>query len=93
MQIVEQAITGAASLDDEALAQFTRANTFSTILGDVKFGSGGAWSEARVLQVQYRDIPDNDLANFKDTRTQAVVWPSHLASQTLIYPYVRAKHR
>jgi branched-chain amino acid transport system substrate-binding protein len=93
MQIVEQAITGTASLDDEKLAQFTRENTFSTILGDVKFGSGGTWSEARVLQVQYRDIPNNDLANFKDTRAQAVVWPSHLASATLIYPYARAKRR
>src|SRR6202166_825546 len=93
MQIVEQAIAGTASLDDEELARFTREKTFSTILGDVKFGSGGAWSTARVLQVQYRDIPDHDLANFKDTRTQAVVWPSHLASQTQIYPYARAKHR
>lgn len=93
IQIVEQAIAGTASLEDEKLARFTRENTFSTILGDVKFGSGGAWSTARVLQVQYRDIPDHDLENFKDTRTQAVVWPSHLASQTLIYPYARAKHR
>jgi branched-chain amino acid transport system substrate-binding protein len=93
MQIVEQAITGTASLDDEKLAQFTREKSFSTILGDVKFGAGGAWTEARVLQVQYRDIPDNDLANFKDTRTQAVVWPSQLASQTLIYPYARAKQK
>jgi branched-chain amino acid transport system substrate-binding protein len=90
MQVVEQAITGTASVDDEKLAQFTREKSFSTILGDVKFGLGGAWSEARVLQVQYRDIPDNNLANFKDTRTQAVVWPSHLASQTLIYPYSSA---
>jgi branched-chain amino acid transport system substrate-binding protein len=93
MQIVEQAIAGTASLDDTKLAQFTRENTFSTILGDVRFGSGGTWSEARVLQVQYRDIPDHDLANFKDTRTQAVVWPSRLASQTLIYPYARVKRR
>jgi branched-chain amino acid transport system substrate-binding protein len=93
MQIVEQAISGIASLDDEGLARFTREKTFSTILGDVKFGTGGTWSEARVLQVQYRDIPDNDLSNFKDTRTQAVVWPSQFASQTLIYPYARAKRR
>jgi branched-chain amino acid transport system substrate-binding protein len=93
MQIVEQAIAGTVSLDDAKLAQFTRENTFSTILGDVKFGSGGAWSTARVLQVQYRDIPDHDLENFKGTRTQAVVWPSRLASQTLIYPYAHAKLR
>src|ERR1700688_2996216 len=61
MQIVEQAITGTASLDDDKLARFTREKSFSTILGDVKFGAGGAWTEARVLQVQYRDIPHHYL--------------------------------
>src|ERR1700688_4325038 len=61
MQIVEQAVTATASLDDAKLAQFTREKSFSTILGDVKFGAGGAWTEARVLQVQYRDIPHHYL--------------------------------
>jgi hypothetical protein len=56
----------------------------------VKFGTGGGWSEARVLQVQYRQINGSDLSNFKDARTQAVVWPSYLASGTLIYPYAQA---
>jgi branched-chain amino acid transport system substrate-binding protein len=35
MQIVEQAVAGTGSLDDERLAQFTRDHTFRTILGDV----------------------------------------------------------
>jgi branched-chain amino acid transport system substrate-binding protein len=91
MQVVEQAITGTGSLDDERLAQFTRENPFKTVLGNVKFGVGGRWSEARVLQVQYRHISENDLSTFKDARTQAVVWPTNLASDTLIYPYPRAK--
>src|SRR5712671_2592237 len=92
-QIIEQAIAGTGSLDDERLAQFTRDHTFRTILGDAKFGEGGGWSEARVLQVQYQNIDGNDLAQFKDARTQAVVWPSNLASATLIYPYANAKSR
>jgi hypothetical protein len=46
---------------------------------------------ARVLQAQYRRINGNDLSNFKDARTQAVVWPAFLASDTLIYPYEQAK--
>jgi branched-chain amino acid transport system substrate-binding protein len=93
MQIIEQAIAGTGSLDDEKLAQFTRGHTFETILGDVRFGEGGGWSEARVLQVQYQNIDGNDLAQFKDARTQAVVSPSNLASGTLVYPYARAKRR
>jgi branched-chain amino acid transport system substrate-binding protein len=87
MQVVEQAVAGTGEFDDETLAKFTRENAFETILGKVKFGPGGGWSEARVLQAQYRNIPDHNLANFRDTRMQAVVWPSALATQDLIYPY------
>lgn len=91
MQVIEKAIIGTRSLDDAKLAQFTHDHSFATVLGDVSFGEGGGWSAARVLQVQYRHIRGNDLSNFKDGRTQAVVWPSQLASDTLIYPYARAK--
>ena len=72
-------------------AQFTRDSLFESVVGEVKFGKGGGWSEARVLQVQYQHIKGADLSDFKDARTQAVVWPSSLASGTLIYPYVKAK--
>jgi branched-chain amino acid transport system substrate-binding protein len=91
MQVVEQAIAGTGSLDDARLAQFTRDSSFKTVVGDIKFGKGGGWSEARVLQVQYQNIKGGDLSDFKDPRTQVVVWPSGLASGTLIYPYAKAK--
>jgi len=91
MQIVEQAIAGTGSLDDARLAQFTRDASFKTVVGDIKLGKGGGWSEARVLQVQYQDIKNTDLSEFKDGRTQTVVWPSSLASGALIYPYAKAK--
>jgi branched-chain amino acid transport system substrate-binding protein len=91
MQVVEQAIAGTGSFDDAKLAQFTRESPFKTVVGDVRFGKGGGWSEARVLQVQYQNIKGADLSEFKDARTQAVVWPSNLASGTLIYPYAKAK--
>jgi branched-chain amino acid transport system substrate-binding protein len=91
MQIVEQAIAGTGSLDDAKLAQFTRDASFKTVVGDVKFGKGGGWSETRVLQVQYQNIKGADLSEFRDASTQAVVWPSSLASEALIYPYAKAK--
>jgi branched-chain amino acid transport system substrate-binding protein len=90
MQIVEQAVTATGSLDDAKLAQFTRDHSFRTILGELKFGAGGGWSEARVLQVQYRNIKGNELSNFKQAETQAVVWPPSLASAAFIYPYAKA---
>ena len=91
MQIVEQAIAGTGSLDDSKLARFTRDATFKTVLGDVKFGPGGAWSEARVLQVQYQGIEAANLSEFNDARTQTVVWPPSLASGALIYPNAMAR--
>jgi branched-chain amino acid transport system substrate-binding protein len=91
MQIIEQAVTGTCSLDDSRLAQFTRDALFETVVGDVRFGKGGGWSEARVLQVQYKNIKNRDLSEFKDAGTQAVVWPPQLASGTLAYPYANCK--
>ena len=93
LQVIEQAVLGTSSLEDEKLAQFTRDRIFKTILGDVKFGDGGGWSEPRVLEVQYQNIKGNDLSVFKDARTQTVVWPSNLGSGTLIYPYAKAKQK
>jgi branched-chain amino acid transport system substrate-binding protein len=93
MQIVEQAIAGTASLDDAQLARFTRDHTFKTVTGDVKFGPGGGWAEARVLQVQYQNITSHDVSDFADGRTQPVVWPPSLASGALVYPYAKAKGR
>jgi branched-chain amino acid transport system substrate-binding protein len=90
MQVVEQAITGTGSLDDARLARFTRDASFKTVVGDVKFGTGGGWSEARVLTVQYQNIKGADISEFKDASTQAVVWPANLASGQLIYPYAKA---
>ncbi|THD83267.1 MAG: branched-chain amino acid ABC transporter substrate-binding protein [Phenylobacterium sp.] len=92
-QVLEQAVAGTGSLDDAKLAEFTRRNTFRTILGDVKFGEGGGWAQARVLTVQYRNIVGNDLAQFRGIETQAVVSPADFASGTLVYPYANAKAR
>jgi branched-chain amino acid transport system substrate-binding protein len=91
MQVIEQAVSATVSVDDAKLAQFTRENTFKTVVGDVKFGKGGGWSAPRVLQVQYQNIKRADLSEFKDASTQAVVWPANLASGELVYPYANAR--
>jgi branched-chain amino acid transport system substrate-binding protein len=90
MQVVEQAIVGTKSLDDNKLSEFTRESLFKTVVGDVKFGDGGNWSEARVLQVQFQNIQSGDLSEFKNPGIQVVVWPPDLASGSLIYPYANA---
>jgi branched-chain amino acid transport system substrate-binding protein len=87
LQIVEQAITATQSLDDNALAVYTREAVFHTLVGDIKFGKGGGWTEPRVLTVQYQQLTGNTIAQFKDAKTQVVLMPEALSSGSLIYPY------
>ena len=91
MQIVEQAITATQSLDDNMLAAYARDAVFHTVVGDVKFGKGGGWTEARVLTVQYQRLTDNTIAQFKDAKTQVVLMPETFSSGNLIYPYIKQK--
>jgi branched-chain amino acid transport system substrate-binding protein len=91
LQVLEQAITATKSLDDQKLADYIRANTFKTVLGDVKFGKGGEWSAPRVLQVQFQNIKGNEVAQFKDVKTQVVLTPNDYKSGDVVYPYEKAK--
>src|SRR5215470_15972757 len=49
LQVLQQAVEGTKSLDDAKLGDYIRANTFKTVVGDVKFGKDGEWAESRVL--------------------------------------------
>ena len=90
-QVLEQAVQATKSLNDNTLADYIRKSSFKTVLGDIQFGKGGEWAESRVLQVQFRNIKNNDPAQFKGIDTQAVVDPSAWASDSLIYPYEKAR--
>ena len=91
LQVLEQAVTATKSLDDKKLADYIRANSFKTVLGDVKFGAGGEWSAPRVLQIQFQHVQGNDAAQFKDVKTQVVLTPSDYKSGDVVYPYEKAK--
>jgi branched-chain amino acid transport system substrate-binding protein len=91
LQVLQQAVEGTKSLDDAKLGDFIRANTFKTVVGDVKFGAKGEWAESRVLQVQFQHVKGNDVGQFKDISTQVVVSPAQYESGKVIYPYENAK--
>jgi branched-chain amino acid transport system substrate-binding protein len=91
LQVLAQAVEATKSIEDQKLADYVRATTFKTVLGDVKFGKGGEWAQSRVLQVQYRNVKGNDPMQFKGVDTQVVVSPPEYASGQLIYPYEKAR--
>jgi branched-chain amino acid transport system substrate-binding protein len=86
-----QAIEGTKSIEDKKLADYIRANTFKTLVGDVKFGKDGEWAQGRVLQVQFHGVKGNDIEQFRAMNTQTVVTPAEYKSDNVIYPYEKAK--
>jgi branched-chain amino acid transport system substrate-binding protein len=91
LQVLQQAITETKSIEDKKLADYIRANTFTTVLGDLKFGKDGEWAQSRVLQIQFHDVKANDVGQFRSMSTQTVLTPAEYNSGNVIYPYERAK--
>jgi branched-chain amino acid transport system substrate-binding protein len=92
MQVLQQAIETAKSLDDEKFADALRKGTFKTIVGEIKFGSNGEWVEPRVLAVQFQNVKPNDVEQFRDPKTEVILWPPALKTGDVQYPYSDVKH-
>jgi branched-chain amino acid transport system substrate-binding protein len=91
LQVLAQAVEATKSLEDKKIADYIRANTFSTMLGDVKFGSNGEWAQPRMLEVQFHDIKNNDIGQFREMNTQTLLAPAGYESGNVIYPYEKAR--
>ena len=91
LQILGDAVEATKSLDDDKLAQYMHTHSFKTIVGNVAFGEGGEWTEGRPIWVQYHDIKGNDLDQFKQPSTVAILAPAQYKTGDLIYPYSEAR--
>lgn len=74
-QILERAVTATKSLKHDVLADYLRKNEVSTIVGPIRWGPDGEWANPRVVMVQFRDIKDNDLEQFRQEGKQVIVEP------------------
>jgi branched-chain amino acid transport system substrate-binding protein len=91
LQVLQQAIEGTKSIDDGKLAAYLHANTFKTVVGDIKFDDKGELAVGRTIQTQFQGIKGNDLDQFRNISTQVIVAPSELKSGNVIYPYEKAR--
>jgi len=91
LEVLGNAVKATKSIDDTKVADYLRANTIKTIMGDIKFGAKGEWAQSRMLQVQYHSIKGNGVDQFKGMTTQTVITPPDLKTGNLIYPYEKAK--
>jgi len=87
LQVLQQAIEGTKSLDQQKIADYLRSHTFHTVVGDVKFGPNGEWAEPRTLAVQFRGVSGHDLEQFRGGNTEIVLWPPQYQTGTLQEPY------
>ena len=91
LQVLGAAIAATNGLDDQKLADYIRANSFATVVGDVRFGAKGEWAQSRLITVQFQNIKGNDIGQFKDISTQVIVAPAEYKSGDVIYPYEKAR--
>jgi len=91
MQVLEQAVTATGGLDQAKLAAHMHEARFGTIVGDVKFGPIGEWEKSRILTIQFQNIQGNDIAQFKQSGKQVILYPPELRSGELIQPFSKAR--
>jgi branched-chain amino acid transport system substrate-binding protein len=90
-QVLAEAVEGTKSLDQKVLADYMRTHTFSTVVGDIKFGKDGEWAKSRVFFTQFQKVAPNSLDQFRDSSHEVIVWPNEYKTGDMIYPYTDAK--
>src|SRR5580698_487309 len=75
MQVLQQAVEGTQSVGQTKIADYVGSHTFKTTAGEVKFGPGGEWAEAQVMEVQFRGLKNNEVSQFTDPTTEVILWP------------------
>jgi hypothetical protein len=80
LQVLGQAIAATKSLNDDTLAAYMRQATFQTVVGEVKFGPLGEWTQKRTLAAQFQNIKGNSIDDFPGTGARSelvrrVIWP------------------
>jgi branched-chain amino acid transport system substrate-binding protein len=91
--VLAQAVEGTKSLDAGKLADYIHANKFSTVAGQISFGKDGEWTKSRQFFTQFQGVTGNDLAQFRDSAHQVILWPAEYKTGNIIYPYQDAKKK
>ena len=91
LQVLGDSIAATKSLNDDVLADYLHKTTFKTVVGDVKFNQDGEWSVERTLAAQFQNIKGNTIDDFRDLKTEVIIYPPQFKSGEVIYPYAKAK--
>jgi branched-chain amino acid transport system substrate-binding protein len=92
LQVVGDAIKGAGTLDQDKLTTYIHAHPFHTILGDIRFGADGDWTESKIVFEQFHDVKGNDVDQFRGGKAEIILEPLPMRSGTLVEPYADIVH-
>ena len=90
-QMLEQAVGATKSLDHKRLADYLRSNEMKTIVGPIRYGPGGEWANARVVQAQFRSVTDKNMEQFREAGKQVVLYPPEYATGQIVAPFEKAR--
>ena len=63
-ELLGKAVEGAKSLNDDKIAEYLRTHTIDTIMGPVKFGKNGEWTDYAVERGHNRPRPRPVVGHF-----------------------------
>jgi branched-chain amino acid transport system substrate-binding protein len=90
-QMIEQAVNATKSLDHKVLADYFRKNEMKTIVGNYKYGPDGERATPNIVTIQFRDIVDKNVEQFRQPGKQMVLEPSGYKGGELVFPYEKAR--
>jgi branched-chain amino acid transport system substrate-binding protein len=90
-QVLAQAVEGAKSLDPDKLGAYMHSHKFETVLGEIRYGADGEWTEGRTVFTQFQHVAPNDLDQFATGKVQPVLWPPEYKTGDIVYPYANAQ--
>jgi branched-chain amino acid transport system substrate-binding protein len=90
-QVLAQAVEATKSLDQNMLADYIHAHSFTTVAGDIAFANDGEWAKPRIVFTQFQNVAPNDMEQFADGSKQPILWPPQYKTGDMVYPYADAR--
>ncbi|CAM5182193.1 Branched-chain amino acid transport system substrate-binding protein OS=Castellaniella defragrans OX=75697 GN=HNR28_003056 PE=3 SV=1 [Castellaniella defragrans] len=88
MEILGEAVAKTGGLDQAKIADYIHKTNFTTVVGDVKFGSNGEWEKGRTFWCQYHDVKGSSLDQYRIPGAVVdVLAPKEFRSGKLRQPY------
>jgi branched-chain amino acid transport system substrate-binding protein len=90
-QVLEQAVAATKSLDHKVLAKYLHSHEFNTIVGPISWDASGERAKPVVPMIQFRNIADKNVEQFRQTGKQVIVYPPQFKNGDAVVPYEKAR--